>query len=81
LRDRKISLELTEEAVDHVVRVGYDPSFGARPLKRAIQKEIENPLARLIVAGEVGDGDTIIADFDQASARIRFETRSPVTEQ
>ena len=81
LGDRKISLELTEEAVDHLVRVGYDPSFGARPLKRAIQKEIENPLARLIVAGEVRDGDTIIAYFDQAGARIRFETRSPAAEQ
>jgi len=81
LRDRKISLELTDEAVDHLVRVGYDPSYGARPLKRAIQKEIENPLARLIVSGEVRDGDRVLADFDPESAQLRFETEEPAAEE
>ncbi len=81
LRDRKIFLELTDQAVDHLVRVGYDPSFGARPLKRAIQKEVENPLARLIVSGEVRNGDRVQADFDPDSARIRFETRKTAEEE
>ncbi len=45
----------------HLVRAGYDPNYGARPLKRAIQKEIETPLARLMLRGEVRDGVNIVA--------------------
>ncbi len=62
LAERHIELELTEAARERLVKVGYDPAFGARPLKRAIQKEIETPLARKIVAGDVRDGQKVIAD-------------------
>ena len=55
LADRHIELELTDRARGHLVRSGYDPSYGARPLKRAIQREIETPLARRILGGEVRD--------------------------
>ena len=48
LADQKISLQMSEAAIDHVANVGYDPTYGARPLKRAIQRELENPLANLI---------------------------------
>ncbi|MDR0684655.1 MAG: ATP-dependent chaperone ClpB [Spirochaetaceae bacterium] len=58
LLDRKITLELTEEARDLLVERGFDPLFGARPLKRAIQSELENPLAKLVIAGTLRDGDT-----------------------
>ena len=58
LLERKITLELTEEARDLLVERGYDPLFGARPLKRAIQSELENPLAKLVIAGTLRDGDT-----------------------
>jgi len=63
LLDRHISLELTDEARAYLVRLGYDPAYGARPLKRAIQKEIENPLARLMIAGQVKDGQHVVADL------------------
>ncbi|MFN2484067.1 MAG: ATP-dependent chaperone ClpB [Candidatus Limnocylindria bacterium] len=64
LADAGISLELTDVAREVVVRTGYDPTYGARPLRRAIQRSIENPLARQILAGEFGRGD-----------RVRIDTR------
>jgi ATP-dependent Clp protease ATP-binding subunit ClpB len=52
--------------MDHLVAVGYDPVYGARPLKRAIQQLLENPLAQRILAGEFEPGQTIAVDFDGA---------------
>jgi len=63
LADRHIGLELTDSAREHIVRTGYDPTYGARPLKRAIQKEIENPLARKMLSREVKDNETVVIDF------------------
>jgi len=60
LREREIDLTLDDSAFDQLVKVGYDPVFGARPLKRAIQAEIENPLATRILAGEFAAGDTVV---------------------
>ncbi|BDC50344.1 chaperone protein ClpB [Bryobacterales bacterium F-183] len=77
LAERRIELELSEEARQHLVRVGYDPTYGARPLKRAIQKEIETPLARKILSGDVSDGKRIYIDTDGNGA-LRFETQAPV---
>jgi ATP-dependent Clp protease ATP-binding subunit ClpA len=57
---RHISLELTEEAKEHLVRVGYEPDYGARPLKRAIQRELENRLARALLEGSVRDGQHVV---------------------
>ncbi|HTC90885.1 MAG TPA: ATP-dependent chaperone ClpB, partial [Bryobacteraceae bacterium] len=74
LADRHIDLELTDRARVHLVRSGYDPSYGARPLKRAIQREIETPLARRILGGEVRDGNHIVVDVDPAGHLV-FETR------
>lgn len=59
LCDRKISLTLSEEAKDYIAAVGYDPSYGARPLKRAIQREIENPIANKILEGTFAEGHQI----------------------
>jgi ATP-dependent Clp protease ATP-binding subunit ClpB len=64
LEERHIELVLSEAARTRLVRTGYDPHYGARPLKRAIQKEIENPLAKRIISGEVRDGQTIRIDAD-----------------
>ncbi|HRV07656.1 MAG TPA: ATP-dependent chaperone ClpB [Acidobacteriota bacterium] len=72
LEDRRIELELTDKAVEHLVRVGYDPVYGARPLKRAIQREVENPLARMLVAGQLKDGQKVIVDCDSASEQLIF---------
>jgi ATP-dependent Clp protease ATP-binding subunit ClpB len=66
LRERleKLDMELvvSDEALERIAKVGYDPLFGARPLKRAIQQEIENPVAKLILAGKFGPKDVIPVD-------------------
>lgn len=76
LADRKIELKTTEAARDWLARTGYDPVFGARPLKRLIQKEIENPLALKILEGQFADGDRIEVDSDGKSEDLIF--RKPV---
>ncbi|WP_148410698.1 ATP-dependent chaperone ClpB [Murimonas intestini] len=60
LEDQEISLELTDEAKDYIIEGGYDPVYGARPLKRFLQKNVETLAARLILSGEIGAGDTIL---------------------
>ncbi len=62
LVDRKITLELTEAAREAIAKEGFDPVYGARPLKRALQREIQNPLAVKILEGEYKDGDSIVVD-------------------
>ena len=74
LAERHIGLELTGEAVRHLVRAGYDPNYGARPLKRAIQKEVETPLARLMLKGEVRDGARLVAEVDGSRGELKFTT-------
>jgi ATP-dependent Clp protease ATP-binding subunit ClpB len=59
LDDRKMTLEVSKEAKQAIADAGYDPAFGARPLKRAIQNELQNPLAKHLLAGNFQDGDTI----------------------
>ncbi len=62
LAARRIELELTDAAKLLLVEHGYDPAYGARPLKRTVQRELENPLAMLVLQGQVGDGDTVVVD-------------------
>jgi ATP-dependent Clp protease ATP-binding subunit ClpB len=82
LSERHINIELTDTARAHLVRVGYDPNYGARPLKRAIQKEIETPLGRLILKGEVRDGQTAVIDYDSGRAELTFVPKAvAATEQ
>jgi ATP-dependent Clp protease ATP-binding subunit ClpB len=56
------------------VRAGYEPAYGARPLKRAIQREVETPLGRKILAGEVRDGDHVRVDLDREHHTLSFHT-------
>ncbi len=63
LAERRVTLELTNAAKDHLAGVGYDPAYGARPLKRAIGRELETPLAKKILAGEVQDNSSLSIDF------------------
>ena len=63
LEDRNIGLEISDAALDYLGEAGFDPVYGARPLKRAIQQQLENPLAQRLLAGEFIDGDTIKADM------------------
>ncbi len=72
---RRIELELTDEAKRLLVEHGYDPAFGARPLKRTVQRELENPLAMMVLQGQVGDGDTVVVDA--ADDRLDIGVRHP----
>ena len=67
LSDRQIQLVLSEQASDLLAQLGYDPVYGARPLKRVIQKEIETPLAKEILAGTIVDGQQILADTEEGT--------------
>jgi ATP-dependent Clp protease ATP-binding subunit ClpB len=64
LRDRSISLNLDERARGELARRGYDPAYGARPLKRVIQRDLQDPLARALLEGRVKDGETVAVSFD-----------------
>jgi len=70
LAERRITLEVGEAARAHLARVGYDPVFGARPLKRVVQREVETPIARLIVAGKVKDGGVVRVDAAGDALRV-----------
>ena len=74
LHQRHVTLELTGEAKRHLVKAGYDPVYGARPLKRSIQKELETPLGRKILAGEVREGQRVVVDYDRNRGELTFAT-------
>ncbi len=78
LAERRITLVLSDEAKRHIVKVGYDPNYGARPLKRTIQKEVETPLGRKILAGEINEGDTVDVGFDDARGELTFTVEGRV---
>ncbi len=71
LQERKMSLKLSDDALDFLADVGYDPTYGARPLKRAIQREVETQIAKSILRGEFTDGDTIFVDVE--NERLAFK--------
>jgi ATP-dependent Clp protease ATP-binding subunit ClpB len=71
LAERQLSLDITDKALDLLGNVGFDPVYGARPLKRAIQQQLENPLARRILEGEFAPGDTIRVDAEGGALVFR----------
>ena len=79
LADQKIALEMSEAAIDHVADAGYDPSYGARPLKRAIQRELENPIAMLILENTFSEGSTVTVDVGK-SGELTFDVSEPAPE-
>ena len=81
LAERKISLELTDAAKELLFTEGYDPNFGARPLKRAIQKLVQDPLALKILDGEVLHGDHVIVDADKKAGKMTFAVSERVGEK
>ncbi|MBI4445728.1 MAG: ATP-dependent chaperone ClpB [Acidobacteria bacterium] len=76
LAERHIQIELSDSARTHLIRVGYDPVYGARPLKRAIQKEIETPLGRLLLKGEIKDHHNVMVDYDAMKGELSFNAVS-----
>jgi ATP-dependent Clp protease ATP-binding subunit ClpB len=81
LADRKITLELTDGARHQLMLTGYDRAYGARPLKRALQRLIQDPLALKILDGEVLHGDHVLVDADPLNNRLRFEVAGREAEQ
>jgi ATP-dependent Clp protease ATP-binding subunit ClpB len=77
LADRHIDLELTDAAKAFLVRTGYDPAYGARPLKRVIQKELETALGIRLLRGEIRDGQKVCIDFDAANTELQFTGGQP----
>ncbi len=77
LEDRHITLRLSDNARAYLADLGYDPQFGARPLKRVIQKEVENRVARAILDGTVRDGDTV--EIDVGDGKLTLEPIHNVT--
>jgi ATP-dependent Clp protease ATP-binding subunit ClpB len=73
LKDRQISLELTEPARTLILAQGWDPAFGARPLKRALQRMVQDPLAMKILDGEVLHGSHVRIDVDRKTNQLHFE--------
>src|SRR5207237_9651098 len=76
LADRKITLEITPAAREALFREGYDPAFGARPLKRAIQKLLADPLALKILEGDIQSGDHVLADVNRTGELNALDFRA-----
>jgi ATP-dependent Clp protease ATP-binding subunit ClpB len=72
LAERHITIEMTPDAQRYLVRAGYDSAYGARPLKRAIQKNVETRLGRLLLDGTVRDGQLVQIDYDRAAGTLVF---------
>jgi ATP-dependent Clp protease ATP-binding subunit ClpB len=73
LADRHIELDLSDAAKEHIAREGYDPVYGARPLKRFLQRAIEMPLSRQLIAGEVSDHSRVTVEFKKGE--LVFEAK------
>jgi ATP-dependent Clp protease ATP-binding subunit ClpB len=78
LAERNLGLELTEAALAHIAKTGYDPTFGARPLKRVLQKEVADPIALALLKGDYQDGDVVLVDAS-SDGQLTFSRRAPVT--
>ncbi len=78
LGERKINLELTDKAKSWLSKEGYDPIYGARPLRRVIERYVENPLSSKVLRGELKEGDTVKVDLDKEGKELVFETKATV---
>ncbi len=78
LRERRVELHLTDEAITQIASAGFDPVFGARPLKRVIQNQIINPLAQSILRGDIHDGQTVRVDYGDGAYVFAAEAAAPV---
>lgn len=65
LRGQGMELEVTDKAKDYIAQEGYDPQFGARPLRRFIRRQLENEISNMILKGDFKDGDKILVDLDE----------------
>jgi len=75
LKERKINISLDQTALDYLIEEGYDPAYGARPMRRAVERHMEDPLAELLLRGEVGEGDTIVAKRIDEEKKLQFDVK------
>ncbi|MCP3015513.1 ATP-dependent chaperone ClpB [Nocardiopsis dassonvillei] len=75
LADRRLGLEVTEGAREWLALTGYDPNYGARPLRRLVQSAIGDPLARELLSGDLAEGATVVVDVDEGADRLRVTSR------
>jgi ATP-dependent Clp protease ATP-binding subunit ClpB len=80
LEDRRLTLDVTPAARDWLAMTGYDPAYGARPLRRLVQSAIGDQLARAILSGAVRDGDTVVVDTVEGEDRLTVHASEPSTE-
>jgi len=80
LAKRRMTLELSENVREHVARAGYDPVYGARPLRRYLQRELETRIARALIAGDIPDGAALTADLHEGTMTIRYTDGAKVTQ-
>jgi ATP-dependent Clp protease ATP-binding subunit ClpC len=76
LGERKMYIELTEKAKSWLSEKGYDPVYGARPLRRVIERHVENPLSSKVLRGELQEGDTVKVDVDKEGKGLTFKTKA-----
>jgi ATP-dependent Clp protease ATP-binding subunit ClpC len=81
LRQKDISLELGEAAREFLIEEGYDPQYGARPMRRAVEKNLEDPLAEHLLRGDVKEGDVVVVDADKEEKRLTFKARESDPEE
>jgi len=77
LKDRRLTLELSDSARDHIARKGFDPVYGARPLRRYLQRVLETRIGRALIGGEVADGATIVVESLDDELLVRFQEPEP----
>ena len=73
LKDRKITITLDQSGLDLLIDEGYDPAFGARPMRRAVERHMEDPLAELLLRSEIGEGDVVVASRIEGGKKLNFE--------
>jgi ATP-dependent Clp protease ATP-binding subunit ClpC len=74
LKNKKIAVTLDEKAREFLMKEGFDPQYGARPMRRAVEKNIEDPLAEQLLRGDVKEGDKVIATYDEETKKLMFTT-------
>lgn len=83
MEQKKIKLQYTKEAVDLLSQLGFDPNYGARPVKRVIQQMVENEVAVEVLKGDFAEEDTVVLDVDQTSNKLvikKLENNAPIEE-
>jgi ATP-dependent Clp protease ATP-binding subunit ClpC len=80
LRKRNIHIELDSTATEFLMKEGYDPQYGARPMRRAVEKHIEDPLSEHLLRGDVREGDSVKVSYDEEQKRLKFAAETPPKE-